>query len=69
MQDLSRRYPVWLCDVWGVVHDGYQAFPATIAALSEHRRGGGIVILLTNSPRTASGVERQLDGIGVDHAG
>lgn len=68
MRDLSRRYPVWLCDVWGVVHNGYVPFPTAVDALSRHRGEGGTVILVTNSPRTSIGVEQQLDEIGVARA-
>ncbi len=66
MRELSARYPVWFCDVWGVVHNGVAPFPWAIDALNNHRRGGGIVILVSNSPRTCAGVERQLKGLGVD---
>jgi len=65
MQDLSQRYPVWFCDVWGVLHDGHRVFDAAADCLMRHRRGGGITILVTNSPRTAAGVARQLDEIAV----
>lgn len=65
MQQLSQRYPVWLCDVWGVVHNGYVPFAASIEGLARHRRQGGTVILVTNSPRTTPGVVRQLDEVGV----
>jgi HAD superfamily hydrolase (TIGR01459 family) len=66
MQELSVRYPVWFCDVWGVVHDGQRPFASSVEALTRHRRNGGTVILLTNSPRTSKGVEVQLVGLGVD---
>lgn len=66
MQDLSRRYPVWLCDVWGVVHNGVVPFPTAVTALSRHRQEGGTVILVTNAPRTRQSVERQMARIGVD---
>ena len=66
MQKFSEAYPVWFCDIWGVVHDGVRPFPVTVAALKRHRAGGGTVILVTNSPRSHSGVERQLIEIGVD---
>jgi HAD superfamily hydrolase (TIGR01459 family) len=62
---LSARYPVWFCDVWGVVHNGERPVARTVDGLIRHRRRGGIVILLTNSPRTAVGVERQLGELGV----
>jgi HAD superfamily hydrolase (TIGR01459 family) len=66
MQRLSEAYPVWFCDIWGVVHNGVTPFPLTVAALRRHRERGGIVILVTNSPRSNLGVERQLLEIGVD---
>lgn len=68
MQRFSEAYPIWFCDIWGVVHDGYKPFPLTIAALKRHRERGGTVILVTNSPRSHLGVERQIAEIGVDPA-
>jgi HAD superfamily hydrolase (TIGR01459 family) len=65
MQELSRRYPVWFCDIWGVVHDGHTPTAPTTSTLSRHRAGGGIVILVTNSPRSSIGVEQQIAAIGV----
>lgn len=66
MQQFSQRYPVWFCDVWGVVHNGFKPFAANVAALRRHRSNGGTVILVTNSPRSHAGVEKQLLEIGVD---
>jgi len=65
MQDLSERYPVWLCDVWGVIHDGVTSFGKALDALTRHRRNRGLVILLTNAPRPREDVIRQLAGLGV----
>jgi HAD superfamily hydrolase (TIGR01459 family) len=65
MKDLSSRYPIWFCDIWGVVHNGYKPFTATTNALAKHRENGGTVILVTNSPRTSDGVEKQLQELGV----
>ena len=58
---LSARYPVWLCDVWGVVHNGIAANQAACAALTRHRQGGGTVILITNAPRPSTVILPQLD--------
>lgn len=68
MQRFSEQYPVWFCDIWGVVHDGFKPFPVNVGALARHRANGGTVILVTNSPRSNAGVERQLLEIGVDPA-
>jgi HAD superfamily hydrolase (TIGR01459 family) len=65
MQDLSERFPVWFCDVWGVLHDGVHVFAGTVDTLTRHRAHGGLVILVSNSPRTAAGVALQLAGLGV----
>jgi HAD superfamily hydrolase (TIGR01459 family) len=65
MHHLSVRYPVWFCDIWGVVHNGVTPFASTIDALTKHRKIGGTVILVSNSPRSSTGVERQLQEIGV----
>jgi ribonucleotide monophosphatase NagD (HAD superfamily) len=65
MKTLSATHRVWFCDIWGVVHDGYKPFKATTDVLAQHRENGGVVVLVTNSPRTALGVETQLAEIGL----
>lgn len=65
MKNLSADYPVWLCDIWGVVHNGLTCYEAAAQALSQHRKQGGIVILVTNAPRTAKDIVQQLAHIGV----
>lgn len=69
MRDLSARYPIWLCDIWGVVHNGVAHFPPAVAALKAHRDEGGFVTLLTNAPRSSAKVEGHLAHLGVtrDH--
>lgn len=65
LSSLSARYPLWLCDVWGVIHNGHDVFGAAVNALQRHRANGGTVILLTNSPRSSMGVARQLAELGM----
>ena len=65
LREISADYDLLLCDVWGVVHDGRQAFAATNEALTRFRQGGGTVVLLTNAPRPSRSVLAQLDGLGV----
>ena len=66
MQQYSETYPVWFCDIWGVVHNGLAPFPVTVSTLKRHRARGGTVVLVTNSPRSNAGVEAQLLELGVD---
>src|ERR1700691_3819729 len=60
-----RTYDVLLCDVWGVVHNGLEAFPAACDALRRFRASGGTVILITNAPRPGAAVRRILDRLSV----
>ncbi|WP_374568081.1 TIGR01459 family HAD-type hydrolase [Nitratireductor sp. ZSWI3] len=62
---LSGNYAALLCDVWGVVHNGIEAYEAACAALARARAAGKAVVLITNSPRPHEGVEEQLDLLDV----
>lgn len=64
-RELSVQFRVWLCDIWGVVHNGEKAHLPACDALSKHRENGGIVILITNAPRPTHAVIDQLDGLNV----
>ncbi len=65
LAELAPRHRAILCDVWGVVHNGKSAFPAAVAALSQYRAAGGIVVLITNGPRPSWSIRLQLDDLGV----
>jgi HAD superfamily hydrolase (TIGR01459 family) len=65
MKRLSADYPVWLCDIWGVVHNGLKGYEAAAHALSQHRKQGGIVILVTNAPRISQDVVRHLNNLEI----
>jgi HAD superfamily hydrolase (TIGR01459 family) len=60
LRDLLGGVEVVLSDIWGVVHNGLEAFPDACEALHSFRRQGGTVILITNAPRPADSVQRQL---------
>jgi HAD superfamily hydrolase (TIGR01459 family) len=65
LHDLATGRDVVLSDIWGVVHNGLVSFPEACAALKTFRTGGGTVILITNAPRPADAVQRQLRKFGV----
>ena len=65
LRDLVDGVEVVLSDIWGVVHNGLESFPEACAALHAYRRQGGTVILITNAPRPADSVQRQLRKLGV----
>jgi HAD superfamily hydrolase (TIGR01459 family) len=65
LRDLVDGVDVLLSDIWGVVHNGLVAFPEACEALHTFRSRGGTVILITNAPRPADSVQRQLRKLGV----
>jgi len=54
-----------LCDLWGVLHNGFEAFPGALRALSNLRKNNTIVILLSNSPKPAEVVRGQISKLGI----
>ena len=65
LSEISDRYDALFVDLWGCVHDGVRAYDAANEALISYRKAGGKVILVTNSPKPRSGVEKQLLHFGV----
>jgi HAD superfamily hydrolase (TIGR01459 family) len=68
LDQLDDKYRVILCDIWGCIHDGVQLYPGAADRLSHWRREGRKIILITNAPRTAEAVARQLQRLGLDPA-
>jgi HAD superfamily hydrolase (TIGR01459 family) len=68
MIDLARLaapYSTILCDIWGVVHDGGRLMPGAAARLASWKRQGKTIVLITNAPRPASTIARDLDRLGL----
>lgn len=60
LTEVSSRYKALFVDLWGCVHNGITAYPEAVAALQAYRATGGIVVLVTNSPKPRAGVAEQL---------
>jgi HAD superfamily hydrolase (TIGR01459 family) len=65
IEPLGRDYAAWLVDIWGVMHNGVSAYAPAVQATRRFRKGGGIVVLLSNSPRPSESLKRQLEAVGV----
>ncbi|MEM8730756.1 MAG: HAD family hydrolase [Pseudomonadota bacterium] len=60
LADISAPYDALFVDLWGCLHNGITALPEAVGALQTYRKSGGIVILVTNSPKPRAGVEDQI---------
>lgn len=63
--DVSGQYDVAFVDLWGCMHNGIAAIPSAVTAMQNYRKQGGIVVLVTNSPRPQFSVATQIAEMGV----
>jgi len=68
LNEIASDYRAILCDIWGVIHNGKQAFPKAIDALISFQKNHGPVVLISNSPRPRSELIQQLRNLNIaDH--
>ena len=65
IRELGSSYAAWLVDIWGVMHNGVRAYAYAVEATRRYREQGGLVVLLSNSPRPSPGLQHQLRSLGV----
>lgn len=65
LSDIAADHDAAICDVWGVLHNGKHPFLAAADAVRRFRAERGPVVLLTNAPRLADGVEWLFDRVGL----
>ena len=63
--DISGQYDAAFVDLWGCMHNGVEALPDAVAAMQAYRALGGIVVLVTNSPRPWESVAHQILDFGI----
>lgn len=69
LADLAERYDGFIIDLWGVIHDGVQAYPEALDCLARLKAQGKIVTILSNAPRRSDAVIARNSelGIGPEH--
>jgi HAD superfamily hydrolase (TIGR01459 family) len=63
---LAERYNGFILDLWGVIHDGVNAFPHSIETLRHLRDAGKRTLLLSNVPRPNEAVQRMMRRMGIE---
>lgn len=51
VSEILNNYDFFIFDLWGVVHDGFQAFPGTLDVFKLLRENGKLAGILSNAPR------------------
>src|SRR5580698_6364173 len=63
---LASEYDGFVLDLWGVIHDGVNAFPHAVDCLSHLREAGKKTLLLSNVPRPNEAVRAMMRRMGID---
>jgi HAD superfamily hydrolase (TIGR01459 family) len=63
--DLSATRKAWLCDIWGVLHNGVRIFEPAVAACLAFRRRGGAIVLISNTPKPSPEIIEHLRELGM----
>ena len=68
LEALADNYDHFILDIWGVLHNGVNAFSTVVPCLEELRERNKKICLLTNSPERASRIVPLLRSMGIgDH--
>jgi HAD superfamily hydrolase (TIGR01459 family) len=62
---LADRYDGFILDLWGVIHDGVNAFPHAVDCLRRLREAGKRTLLLSNVPRPNDAAQALMRGMGI----
>lgn len=63
---IAAGYDGFVLDLWGVIHDGVNPYPGAPECLVALRAAGKRIVLLTNAPRRAEPIRKQLRRMGIE---
>lgn len=63
---IASEYDGFVLDLWGVIHDGVNAFPHAVDCLDRLRAAGKKTLLLSNVPRPNDAVRVMMRRMGID---
>jgi HAD superfamily hydrolase (TIGR01459 family) len=62
---IAAEYDGFILDLWGVIHDGVNAFPHAVETLRQLKAAGKRTLLLSNAPRPNEAVATMMRGMGI----
>src|SRR3984893_9254789 len=63
---IAERFDGFILDLWGVIHDGVNAFPHAVDCLGHLRAAGKRTLLLSNVPRPNDAVQTMMRRMGIE---
>lgn len=65
VREIAGDYDAFILDLWGVIHDGFAAFPHSADTLRALKAAGKKTMLLSNAPRRPGVLIDHLAGMGI----
>ena len=65
ISEISDKFDVYFIDLWGVIHNGVQCYPAALKVLEKLKEQNKKIVLISNAPRPSSVVQIFLETIGL----
>jgi len=63
--EVADDYDAFLVDSYGVLHDGQSLYPGSVDCMRKLRERGRVAGILTNTPRRATTVAREIAKVGI----
>ena len=64
LETLAARYDLFICDLWGVLHNGEKPYPHVLDCLNHLAENNKQVVFLSNAPRPNETVKPKLIELG-----
>ncbi|MGE5548780.1 MAG: TIGR01459 family HAD-type hydrolase [Solirubrobacterales bacterium] len=65
LSEVAAGFDAFILDLWGVVHDGVEAYPGAADTLAAIRAAGKRTLLLSNAPRRGDALVEQMARMGI----
>lgn len=65
LSEVADGFDGFILDLWGVIHDGVEAYPGAADTLRALREAGKRTLLLSNAPRRADALVTQMARMGI----
>jgi len=65
ISEISEKFDAYFIDLWGVIHNGVQCYPAALKVLEKLKEQNKKIVLISNAPRPSAVVKVFLETIGL----
>lgn len=66
IRDIIDDYDIWILDMWGVMHDGFNPYEGVVDVVRRLKEAGKTMIILSNSSQRKSNSIKNLSKLGFD---